>query len=1252
MADSSKLSTYKMYTIGWIAALDKELTAALAMLDETHEQPDDFEQNDKDSNTYSWGRTGEHNIVIALLGGGSYGKVSAATTATCMVTSFPHLRFGLLVGIGAGIPRLEQDIDIRLGDVVVSVPTGEHPGVVQYDLGKKRDNGRLERVGALNRPPEILLSSINKLRGHQRLKGSKLPQIPNEAVRLHPMLGKPKGKDPPFIYQGSQHDRLFTTAEIHCGNIASGDLVVKGGLARDLIIQSLGKSFLCFEMEAAGLMNNFPCLVIKGICDYADSHKNDRWQNYAALAAAAYAKELLGAIDARKVEQAKKIMAEVSDTKQAVQSMNDERLLEKMYTWLSAPDPSVNYHTALSQRHAGTCNWFLHSEQYDRWKTESVSSLWIYGGPGCGKTILSSVIISDLKAFEDDTQHLLFFFFSFTDSKKQSLDGALRSLASQLSRKSQSARAYLSSTFNTKYEKSLEQPSTAQLCEIFEGMLQRSNDTWIVLDALDECQLGSTFKNEGLLPWLQSLPAPEHDNIRILVTSRREHDIQMTLNECIPEQLCLQGDLVAGDIKAFIDETIANWDGLQIWREHGWVQEEIRSYLTENSDGMFRWVSCSLYALAPLRGYPDPEALITTLKSSPKSLDGIYTRILSHIPEALHAKAYRILQFLLYSETPLYLEEIVEIAKFSPKAGGSMRTVNTSIETEKDAIFQCCPNLVECVVVNDESSEVSREVLQLAHCSVRDFLLSDRLERSTASMFQLRFASGSMAVTCLSYLLNIEHNQPLDQILSSYPLAVYAACFWTQYTKHADTSMVHRHLQDFIDHKNCYQTYCQLLDVACNKSSTIHSRAGWIELIHYANPFRENSFLSKSMLDHFAMRGLMCAVEEILHKNADVIDTGGAFFGNSLHEAARAGRREMIFLLLGAGADPNAQGGGDYGSALQVAVSSGHQEVRGRHGSALRTAVSRDDQEVVQLLLQKGANPNATKGDYGGPLNAAVDEGNKKVIQMLLDAGANPDHYLSAALSRECHTGNYDLVPVLLNAGANVDTPSGAGETAIFIAATRGLQDTFELFLDTACESRQDSNIHDSAVENISLPEHTDVTNLMLMEEADAKKLLSKALVRSSSPGGRETAKILYKFCQAYQKAISKRYPLSRALAREIRGVKKGCDIQVKLLLDRGADPNAEVSDQPSLCYLMKTGEVGDMETLKAVIGLLLDRGADATKRRGPYGCALDVALREKRWDLVGLLRDKGVEKTQMYRFMEARTDLELRRLQEQRVQK
>jgi nucleoside phosphorylase len=80
----------------------------------------------------------------------------------------------------------------------------------------------------------------------------------------------------------------------HYGTIASGNQVVKDATVRD----QLGREFnaLCVEMEAAGLMNDFPCIVIRGICDYADSHKNDGWQKYAAITAAAYAKELLAHI--------------------------------------------------------------------------------------------------------------------------------------------------------------------------------------------------------------------------------------------------------------------------------------------------------------------------------------------------------------------------------------------------------------------------------------------------------------------------------------------------------------------------------------------------------------------------------------------------------------------------------------------------------------------------------------------------------------------------------------------------------------------------------------------------------------------------------------------------------------------------------------------------------------------------------------------------------------------------------------------
>jgi nucleoside phosphorylase len=77
---------------------------------------------------------------------------------------------------------------------------------------------------------------------------------------------------------------------------------MRDGKARDKVSSELG-GVLCFEMEAAGLMNRFPCLIIRGICDYADSHKNKRWQAFAAGTAAAYAKEVLSVIPPTQVKE-------------------------------------------------------------------------------------------------------------------------------------------------------------------------------------------------------------------------------------------------------------------------------------------------------------------------------------------------------------------------------------------------------------------------------------------------------------------------------------------------------------------------------------------------------------------------------------------------------------------------------------------------------------------------------------------------------------------------------------------------------------------------------------------------------------------------------------------------------------------------------------------------------------------------------------------------------------------------------------
>jgi nucleoside phosphorylase len=291
------------YTVGWVCALPVELAAAQEMLDEEH-QDHDRDLADNDENLYALGSMGGHNVAIVCLPSGSIGNNPVATVATQMRATFKAIRFGLMVGIGGGVPSTEADI--RLGDVVVSSPQKMYSGVVQYDFGKTTLSG-FERLGSLNSPPHVLLSAVakvraNELRGRSQLStyASKLWSIARfQRVRAGPDVLFEAAYDHdggPTCDQCSidrKEVRLPRESEeevvVHHGTIASGNWVIKSAVERDRISAELG-GVLCFEMEAAGLMNNFPCLVIRSICDYADSHKNKKWQAYAAGTAAAYGK--------------------------------------------------------------------------------------------------------------------------------------------------------------------------------------------------------------------------------------------------------------------------------------------------------------------------------------------------------------------------------------------------------------------------------------------------------------------------------------------------------------------------------------------------------------------------------------------------------------------------------------------------------------------------------------------------------------------------------------------------------------------------------------------------------------------------------------------------------------------------------------------------------------------------------------------------------------------------------------------------
>lgn len=257
-----QLDSPDLYTIGWITALPIERAAATAFLDERHEVPEQFNQPESDTYPYTWGKVGEHNIVTASLPAGVIGTISAATAASNLVSSLPHIRIGLLVGIGGGIPRLDQGRDI------ISQPHGSMGGVIQYDLGKAGSDGVWERRGTLKMPPLVLLHALGSLQAEHERTESIVPNLLDAMWVANPRMVAPNSNTFGYIYQGTENDKVFhstyshvdgitckscdesflverkaretTHPAFHYGIIASGNILVKEAATRDVIAQDAG----------------------------------------------------------------------------------------------------------------------------------------------------------------------------------------------------------------------------------------------------------------------------------------------------------------------------------------------------------------------------------------------------------------------------------------------------------------------------------------------------------------------------------------------------------------------------------------------------------------------------------------------------------------------------------------------------------------------------------------------------------------------------------------------------------------------------------------------------------------------------------------------------------------------------------------------------------------------------------------------------------------------------------------------------
>lgn len=264
-----------------------------------------------------------------------------------------------------------------------------------------------------------------------------------------------------------------------------------------------------------------------------------------------------------------------------VKTIQVDARFDKVMNWLSPPDPSTNFNIARELRHQRSGQWLLDSDTYSAWKAEPNSFLWLNGIAGCGKTILSSIVVADLEQANDLT--LLYFYFDFSNVDKQLFEKAVRSFINQLYHKKGDCRTELDSLYDSCL-KGRQQPSNERLRMLLQNLIQiqKAGEVWIVLDALDEHEEQSRAK--GLLPWIKDLRDCT-SNTHILVTSRPEADIKHAVKEwaCEKQVITLKSDAVNKDIHEYVEAMVTK---MPRWQSRRNIQEEIKDALTKKADGM------------------------------------------------------------------------------------------------------------------------------------------------------------------------------------------------------------------------------------------------------------------------------------------------------------------------------------------------------------------------------------------------------------------------------------------------------------------------------------------------------------------------------------------------------------------------------------------------------------------------------------------------------------------------------------------
>ncbi|PTB50659.1 hypothetical protein M431DRAFT_523369 [Trichoderma harzianum CBS 226.95] len=764
------------YTVGWICAATT----------------DDF----------TLGRIGKHNVVIAILPTGEYGTASAATVAADMSHNFPNIRIRLMVGIGGGAPSERNDI--RLGDIVVSAPSNGKSGVFQYDYGRTIQGQPFQQTRFLDQSPMILRTAMTGLMAQYECEGHQLEETIKIALERSPkLLGK-------YSRPHESSDRLYcntfvhpsndgsdcakscgddslimrprrtqenSSLVIHYGMIASANQLMKNAIFRDKM--SSEYHVLCFEMEAGGLMNTFPCLVIRGICDYSDSHTNKIWEGYAAMAAAAYAKDLINRLPPLESAVPQNTNNSSSNQLHPQGEMPYTITVEQINALLNSLrfDQIGARQMTIKNAHAKTCEWLLQKPEYIDWldpaKIEDHHGfLWIRGKPGAGKSTLMKFALNSAKRSMRDKTVIYFFFNARGEDLEISTIGMYRSILLQLLEKIPALQHKL------EVPRMAVRPGEEYIWtpEILTNMLDQAVqnlERWRVvcfIDALDECDEDQI---RDMVAFFQRIgESATAGNFRVCFSSRHYPHISIAKGL----HLTLEGQEGHGqDIISYINSElkIGNSD----------LADQIRAELREKASGVFMWVVLVVRILNKASDKGHMHDLRKRLQEIPGDLHELFRDMLTRDHEGVDELVLCI-QWILFARHPLQPEELYFAILSNIQYEWKPEITISGIER---FILNSSKGLAEV-------TKSDKRTVQFIHESVKDYLLKENGLRDIWPEFDTNICGESherLKQCCQEYMDNRKHvffkkidsfkrvnftkaKQHREFVNSSYPFLEYA----------------------------------------------------------------------------------------------------------------------------------------------------------------------------------------------------------------------------------------------------------------------------------------------------------------------------------------------------------------------------------------------------------------------------------------------------------------------------------------------